>query len=67
MKLQAGRTQDLADVQRLLAGTPAAERASTRALVTQHSPELVEDYDALCTLADLEFGPPAPDGDAAQA
>jgi hypothetical protein len=65
MKLQAGRTQDLADVQRLLAGTPAGERASTRALIVQHNPELVEDYDALCTLADLEFGPPSADDDAA--
>jgi hypothetical protein len=66
MKLQAGRTQDLADVQRLIAGTPTTERNTTRALVAQYSPELVEDYEALCTLADLEFGPPAADGDAAQ-
>jgi hypothetical protein len=63
MKLQAGRTQDLADVQRLLAQTPAAERAAIRMLVEQYSPELVEDYDSLCTLADLEFGPP---GDTAE-
>jgi hypothetical protein len=58
MKLQAGRTQDLADVQRLLAHTPSDERASTRQLVLRFSPDLVEDYDSLCTLADLEFGPP---------
>ncbi|MGH3088535.1 MAG: hypothetical protein ACRDSJ_14600 [Rubrobacteraceae bacterium] len=56
LKLQAGRTQDLADVQRLLATTPAAERASTRNLIERHTPDLVEDYDALITLADLEFG-----------
>ena len=58
MKLQAGRAQDLADVQRLLAHTPPDERASTRQLVLRFSPDLVEDYDSLCTLADLEFGPP---------
>ena len=63
MKLQAGRTQDLADVQRLLARVVAAERAAIRMLVEQHSPELVEDYDALCALADLEFGPPPDPGE----
>lgn len=60
-KLQAGRTQDLADVQRLLAGTPPAERERTRQLVGRYAPELVEDYDSLVQLADLEFGPP-PEG-----
>lgn len=58
MKLQAGRTQDLADVQRLLARTSRTERASVRQLVAQESPDLVEDFDALCTLAEYEFGPP---------
>lgn len=58
MKLQAGRTQDLADVQRLLAHTPQVERAATRQLVLRFSADLVEDYDSLCTLADLEFGSP---------
>jgi hypothetical protein len=58
IKLQAGRTQDLADVQRLLAQTPSTERAAIRTLVETFSPELVEDYDSLITLADLEFGPP---------
>ncbi|HWQ15094.1 MAG TPA: nucleotidyl transferase AbiEii/AbiGii toxin family protein [Roseiflexaceae bacterium] len=58
MKLQAGRTQDLADIQRLLARTLEAERLQIRTLIEQHSPELVEDFDSLRTLADLEFGPP---------
>lgn len=58
LKLQAGRAQDLADVQRLLATTPPAERASIRRLVQDYAPDLVEDYDSLITLADLEFGPP---------
>ena len=56
LKLQAGRTQDLADVQRLLAHTPLMERESIRELVLHLSPEFLEDYDSLCTLADLEFG-----------
>lgn len=59
LKLQAGRTQDLADVQRLLAATPPAERASTRRLVEAYAPDLADDYDSLIALADLEFGPPA--------
>jgi hypothetical protein len=58
MKLQAGRTQDLADVQRLLAQTPSTERTAIRTFVETFSPELAEDYDSLVTLADLEFGPP---------
>jgi hypothetical protein len=58
MKLQAGRTQDLADIQRLLALTPAAERVSVRGIVERYSPELTEDLDSLITLADLEFGSP---------
>jgi hypothetical protein len=58
LKLQAGRTQDLADVQRLLAHVPYPERAIFRDIVERYAPDLVEDYDSLCTLADLEFGQP---------
>jgi len=58
LKLQAGRTQDLADVLRLLAATPPDERASTRRLVATHAPDLAEDYESLITLSNLEFGPP---------
>ena len=56
LKLQAGRTQDLADVQRLLRGTSPEERSTMRAVVQGNAAELVEDYDALVTLADLEYG-----------
>jgi hypothetical protein len=56
LKLQAGRTQDLADVQRLLRGTSDEERTTIRTIVTRYAADLVEDYDALITLADLEFG-----------
>ncbi len=58
LKLEAGRTQYLADVQRLLARVPQPERDAMRLLVQRYALELVEDYDSLCTLADLEFGPP---------
>jgi hypothetical protein len=56
LKMQAGRPQDWVDVQRMLRDTPADERASTRGLIGHYLPELVEDYDALITLADWEFG-----------
>ncbi len=58
LKLQAGRSQDLADIQRLLGMTPHHQRPPIRDLVAQYSPEFLEDYDTLLTLADLEFGPP---------
>jgi hypothetical protein len=56
LKLQAGRTQDLADVQRLVAYTSPAQRAAFTQVVRLASPELVEDLESLFTLADLEFG-----------
>lgn len=56
LKLQAGRTQDLADVQRLVAYTSPAQRAEFTQVVQLASPELVEDLESLYTLADLEFG-----------
>ncbi len=59
IKLQAGRTQDLADVQRLLGLASLAERAEARQVVKQYAPELLEDFDSLSNLADLEFGAPS--------
>jgi hypothetical protein len=58
MKLQAGRAQDVADITRLLRTANSDERALIRAVIAQHAPDLVEDYDALVTLTDLEFGAP---------
>lgn len=58
LKLQAGRSQDLADVQRLLSQTSLTERSEIRALIIEQQSELAEDFDSLCTLADLEFGSP---------
>lgn len=56
LKLQAGRTQDLADVQRLVAYTSPAQRAEFIQVVRLASSELVEDLESLFTLADFEFG-----------
>jgi hypothetical protein len=56
LKLQAGRTQDLADVQRLVAYMSPTQRAEFTQVVQRASPELVEDLESLYTLADLEFG-----------
>lgn len=56
LKLQVGRAQDLADVQRLVAFTSPEERAEMQQTIQEESPELVEDLEALILLADLEFG-----------
>jgi len=56
MKLQAGRAQDVADVTRLLRTADYHERALIRTVIAQYAPDLVEDYDALVMLTDLEFG-----------
>ena len=58
MKMEAGRERDLSDVKRMLRDTPQSERSSTRVLVAHYAPEMVEDYDALIQLADIEFGSP---------
>jgi hypothetical protein len=42
----------------MLRDTPSSERSSTRMLIARHAHEMVEDYDALIQLADIEFGPP---------
>lgn len=43
-------------MQRLLARLPQPQREAIRQIVLGYVPDLVEDYDSLCTLADLEFG-----------
>lgn len=58
MKLQAGRAQDVADITRLLRAADRDERALIRTVIARYAPDLVEDYDALVTLTDLEFGAP---------
>ncbi|MCS7289747.1 MAG: hypothetical protein NZ699_11510, partial [Roseiflexus sp.] len=58
MKLQAGRAQDVADITRLLRTADLDERALIRTIISRYAPDLVEDYDALVMLTDLEFGTP---------
>lgn len=56
MKLEAGRSIDMGDLSRLIGLAPAAERTLLRQTVERYRPDLLEDYDALVQLADLEFG-----------
>lgn len=58
MTLQAGRAQDVADITRLLRTADRNERGLIRTIIARHAPDLVEDYAALVTLTDLEFGEP---------
>ena len=58
LKLDSARLRDLDDVQRMLRDTPTHERVSTRAVIKRYLPHMVEDYDVLIQLADIEFGAP---------
>lgn len=55
MKLHAGCTQDLADIQRMLATTPQTERESIRQQLARQNADLVEEFAVLMQLADWEF------------
>ena len=56
MKLQAGRAQDIADITRLLRQANQTERSIARTVVATYAPDLLDDFDALVVLTDLEFG-----------
>lgn len=56
MKLESGRSVDMGDLSRLLGSATSAERREIRTIVGRYRPDLLEDYDALVVLADLEFG-----------
>lgn len=56
MKLQAGQAQDIADITRLLRRTDHTERSIARTTVATYAPDLIDDFDALVVLTDLEFG-----------
>jgi hypothetical protein len=60
MKLEAGRTQDLADVARMLGYAKEADLAAVRAVVQRHRPGDLEDLEALISLGRLECQPPDP-------
>ena len=55
MKLGAGRTQDLADISRMLGGADAVGIAESRRIVGRYQPEDAEDLESLIRLGKLEY------------
>ncbi len=55
MKLGAGRTQDLADISRMLGGADAGGLAESRRVVSRYRPEDAEDLESLIRLGKLEY------------
>lgn len=55
-KMQAGRTQDLADSARMLGLAPEAVRQATREVFQRWLPDALEDLENLITLGELEMG-----------
>jgi hypothetical protein len=58
MKFQAGRTQDLSDVTRMLGQANAAQLNATRALFAEYHPQDIEDLESLIVLGQLEMQQP---------
>lgn len=56
MKVQAGRTQDLADAARMLGLAPEGVREATREVFRHWLPDALEDLESLITLGRLEMG-----------
>ncbi len=56
MKVQAGRTQDLADAARMLGAAPEPGRQETRDIFGRWLPEALEDLESLIALGRLEMG-----------
>lgn len=54
MKLESGRTQDLADISRMLVGAGGGELERVRQTVAAHLTEAVEDLESLIELGRLE-------------
>jgi hypothetical protein len=54
MKLEASRTQDLADVSRMLGGAPEADLAAVRRVVQTYLLEAAEDLESLIVLGRME-------------
>ena len=55
MKLGAGRTQDLADISRMLGGADAGGIAESRRIVARYRPEDAEDLESMIRLGKLEY------------
>ncbi len=60
IKLQAGRTQDLADISRMLGLANADALEAVRRLVACESPDDCDDLESLIRLGELEFGEAPP-------
>lgn len=56
MKVQAGRTQDLADAARMLGGASEQDRRATREVFRRWLPDAVDDLESLIRLGELEMG-----------
>jgi hypothetical protein len=56
MKVQSGRTQDLADASRMLGLASAKLRQATRQVVERWQPDALEDLESLIILGELELG-----------
>jgi len=54
MKLLAGRSQDLADISRMLGGATEQELQQVKTVITQYLPTAVEDLESLIILGKLE-------------
>jgi len=55
MKLLAGRSQDIADISRMLGAANEPELTQVKAIITTHLPQALEDLDSLITLGKLEY------------
>lgn len=56
MKLLAGRSQDLADISRMLGGAPEPSLEEVRKVICQYLPSAMEDLESLIVLGQLERG-----------
>ena len=56
MKVEAGRTQDLADAARMLGAAPEPSHQETRDIFRRWLPEALEDLETLIALGKLEVG-----------
>jgi hypothetical protein len=54
MKLLAGRTQDIADISRMLGGLPDQDLTQVRTVIHEYLPTALEDLESLITLGNLE-------------
>ncbi len=55
MKLYAGRSQDIADITRMMGGADERALAEVRAAVAQHNPESLNDVESMIVLGRLEY------------